>query len=77
MTKEKNKRQDDGKIGVSYRIPVDLEIAFHTYCSSRRSRAERTTKSDVVTELLRDFLEKNGVIIVNSEKPKAELSVYE
>ncbi len=76
MTQEKDKKREDGKIGVSYRIPMDLENAFHTYCSTRRSREERVTKSDVVTELLRDFLLKNGAIVANSEKPKAELDIY-
>lgn len=71
MQKERN----DGKTGVSFRIPSELEKAFHKYCAWRE---DRVTKSDLVAKLILDFLQSQGckVNVTLSEKPEADNDMY-
>jgi hypothetical protein len=71
MTKERN----DGKTGVSFRIPTELEKAFHKHCAWRE---DRITKSELVAKLILDFLQSQGVEVSMSseEKPEAEGDMY-
>ncbi|MEY2702023.1 MAG: hypothetical protein RLY43_656 [Bacteroidota bacterium] len=66
MSKERN----DGKTGVSFRIPMELEKVFHKYCAWRE---DRITKSDLVAKLISDFLQSQGVeVVLSEEKPIAD-----
>lgn len=67
-------KRDDGKTAVSFRIPVELEKAFHKYCVGRE---DRITKSELFTQLIYDFLIKEGVDVPPVEKPKATDDIYE
>jgi len=52
MTKRK-----DGKVGVSFRISLELEKAFHQYWANRN---DRISKSDLFVQSLQDFLAKEN-----------------
>ena len=67
------KKRDDGKTAVSFRIPLELEKAFHKYCAGRE---DRITKSELFTQLIYDFLEKEGMGVSEVEKPKAIDDIY-
>lgn len=67
-------KRDDGKTAVSFRIPIELEKAFHKYCVARE---DRITKSELFTQLIYDFLLKEGVDVPPVEKPKATDDIYE
>lgn len=75
MPKILNER-NDGKTGISFRIPVELEKAFHKYCAWRD---DRITKSDLVAKLISDFLRSQGieVSILSEEKPKTLDSMFD
>lgn len=68
------KKRDDGKTAVSFRIPLELEKAFHKYCASRE---DRITKSELFTQLIYDFLLMEGVDASEKEKPIANDDIYE
>ena len=68
------KKRDDGRTAVSFRIPLELEKAFHKYCVARE---DRITKSELFTQLIYDFLLMEGVDASEMEKPKATDDIYE
>jgi hypothetical protein len=67
------KNRNDGKTSISFRIPLELEEAFHKYCVNRD---DRITKSEVFIQLIYDFLGKKGVVIPKLESPKASEDIY-
>ncbi len=48
-------KRNDGKTSISFRIPIELEKAFHKYCVSRE---DRITKTEIFTQLIYGFLKK-------------------
>jgi hypothetical protein len=56
-------KRNDGKVGVSFRIPAELEKEFNRYCVWRD---DKIPKSELITQLIHDFLEKQGVKVVSS-----------
>lgn len=68
-------KRDDGKTAVSFRIPQELEKAFHKYCANRE---DRITKSELFTKVIYDHLQQVGVSVEEaSEKPIADASMFE
>ncbi len=71
MSKERN----DGKIAVSFRIPIELEKAFNRYCVWRD---DKISKSDLITQLISGFLSKQqGEEVVSAvAKPEADDDMF-
>jgi hypothetical protein len=64
-------KRNDGKTTVSFRIPIELERIFHKYCANRE---DRITKSDLLTQLIRGFLEREG--LCEADKPKQTNDIF-
>lgn len=64
-----SKQRNDGKIGVSFRIPIELERALNRYCVWRD---DKISKSDLITQLISDYLKQQEVEVISTEaKPEA------
>jgi hypothetical protein len=69
-----NKR-NDGKIGVSFRIPIELDKAFNRHCVWRD---DKISKSDLISQLIFDYLRQQGVKVVSTEaKPEASDDIFD
>ena len=64
-------KRNDGKTSVSFRIPLEVEKEFHKYCVNRE---DRVTKSELLTQLICDFLKK---VANESEVHKNDDDIYQ
>lgn len=64
-----SKQRNDGKIGVSFRIPIELEKALNRYCVWRD---DKISKSDLITQLISGYLKQQGAgVLLTEAKPEA------
>lgn len=53
-----DKERNDGKVGINFRIPIELEKAFRKYCTWRD---DPVSKSEVISKLIIELLQKEKI----------------